>query len=154
MHRTLVNMNPSVEARTIEEVFDRLFGSQTRPNGTPTTTLPIDIFEQDGNLIVKAAVPGISPEELEIQIENNVLTIRGESHAESATEDQKVYRREVSYGAFARSVRLPDNLNLEQVGADFKNGIVTISLPRVPEEKPKTLKIPVRTPETQPTPEA
>lgn len=144
MLRTLVNLNPSQEARSMEEIFDHLFGTPVRPNGTPAGTLLLDILEQEGTLKIRAAVPGIEPNDLEIQIEKNVLTIRGETRQENESKDEKIYRREVSYGAFSRSVRLPDNLDLDKVDAHFKNGIVTISLPRVPEEKPKSIKVSVR----------
>ena len=149
MLRTLVNLNPANEFRTIEELFDGLFGTPSRP--TPAaTTLPIDITENEGTLFVRAAVPGIEPEALDVNIEKNILTIRGETKHESSGENEKVYRREVSYGAFSRSVRLPDGLNLEAVDAEFKNGFVTIKLPRIPEEKPKALKINVRPAESTP----
>ena len=144
MLRTLVNVNPSTEVRAIEQMFDQLFGSPIRTTTTPVGTLPVDVSEREGNLVIRAVVPGIDPNELEIQVENNVLTIRGEVRHEESKED-KVYRREVSYGSFSRSIRLPENLNLEAVDAQFKNGIVTISLPRLIEEKPKAMKIAVRT---------
>lgn len=144
MLRTLVNMNPAHEVRSMEEIFDQLFGAPVRPNGTPVGTLPLDILESEGVLKIRAAVPGVEPNELEIQIEKNVLTIRGEIRHEEEAKDEKVYRREVSYGSFARSVRLPEGLDFERVDAEFKNGIVTISLPRVPEEKPKAIKVNVR----------
>ena len=120
-----------------------------RPTAPQAGTLPLDIFEREGKLVVKAAVPGIEPSELEVQIENKVLTIRGETRHEEEADDTKVYRREVSYGSFSRSVRLPEGLNFEAVEAEFKNGIVTISLPRLPEEKPKALKIHVKSADTQ-----
>jgi len=136
----------------MEEIFDHLFGTPARSSNNPAGTLAIDIYEQDGVLNIRAAVPGIEPKDLEIQIEKNVLTIRGETRHESESKEQKVYRREVSYGAFSRSVRLPEDLNLDAVDAEFKNGIVTISLPRLPEEKPKSVKVTVRTTETTPEP--
>ena len=153
MLRTLVNMNPSHEVRTMEEILDQLFGTPLRPSSPQVGTLPIDVIEQEGVLKIRAAIPGIDPNELEIQVEKNVLTIRGEVKHEVESDDVKVYRREVSYGAFSRSVRLPENLDLDKVEANFKNGIVTISLPRVPEEKPKTIKINVRSIEESATPE-
>ncbi|WP_227625094.1 Hsp20/alpha crystallin family protein [Fimbriimonas ginsengisoli] len=137
-----MNLSPAADFRAMEEMFDRVFGSPSRP---AATTLPVDITENDGKLYVRAAVPGIEPNELDIQIEKNVLTIRGEARAESTSQDEKVYRREVSYGSFGRSIRLPEGLNLDETQADFKNGIVTITLPRLPEEKPKSLKVTVRT---------
>lgn len=130
------------------KIFDRLIGSPYRPTAPAVSSLPIDITEHDGKLFVRAAVPGVEPGQLDIQIEKNVLTIRGESRQETENKEEKVYRREVSYGAFARSIRLPEGLNLETVEADFKNGIVTVTLPRLPEEKPKTLKVNVRGSET------
>jgi len=154
MLRTLVNVNPSAEARAFEEMFGQLFGSPSKPASSPSGTLPLDIFEREGNLMIRASVPGIDPKELEIQIENNVLTIRGEAHHEGESKEDKIYRREVSYGSFSRSVRLPEGLNIESVDAEFKNGLVTISLPRLPEEKPKAFKIAVRTSESQPVAEA
>ena len=147
MVRTLVNLNPSQEARSMEEIFDHLFGTPVRPTTSPVSTLPIDIVEHEGSLKIRAAVPGVEPKDLEIQVEKNVLTIRGEIKQFNESNDVKVYRREVSYGAFARSVRLPDNLDIDNVDAEFKNGLVTISLPRIPEEKPKSIKITVRTSE-------
>jgi len=129
----------------MEEMFEHLFGSSEKPTGTPVSTLPIDITESEGNLVIRAAVPGIEPGELDIQIEKNVLTIKGKTTHQNESNDQKVYRREVSYGAFARSVRLPDGLNLDATDAQFKNGVVTITLPRVPEEKPKSIKVSVQT---------
>jgi len=149
--RTLVNLHPGAEFRAIEEVFDRLVGASQRPSngqGIPAGTLPVDITEREGKLLVRAAVPGIAPEELEIQIEKNVLTIRGEAKYEATTEDEKVYRREVNYGKFARSIRLPEGLNLDATDAEFKNGVVTISIPRLPEEKPKSVKVNVRNTES------
>jgi len=154
MLRTLVNVTPTNESRAIEDMFDRLFGSPIRPSAPQAGTLPLDILEHDGKLVLKAAVPGIDPNDIEIQIENNVLTIKGETRHDEEAKDAKIYRREVSYGSFSRSVRLPDNLNLEAVDAEFKNGLVTISLPRVEEEKPKAFKVAVRTAEAQPATEA
>jgi len=137
----------------MEEIFDQLFGAPIRPANPQVGVLPIDVVEQEGTLKIRAAVPGIDPNELEIQIEKNVLTIRGEVKHEAENSETKVYRREVSYGAFSRSVRLPENLDLNNVQADFKNGIVTISLPRIPEEKPKAIKINIRSIEEPANPE-
>ncbi len=143
MLRTLVNVDPNNEFRSIEELFDRFFGQPSRPVPGPTT-LPVDILERDGAVLVKAAVPGVDPNELEVTVENNVLSIRGETRQDTNSENDKVYRREVSYGAFSRSIRLPDKLDLSAVTADFQHGVVTISIPRLPEAKLQSLKVPVR----------
>jgi HSP20 family protein len=145
--RTLVNLNPHNEFRAMEEALERLFGSPVRPaNPTGTNALPLDIIEREGKLIVRASIPGVHPNELDVQVEANVLTIRGESRHESE-ENEKVYRREITTGRFARSIRLPEGLDLNAVDAEFRNGVVTITLPRIVEEKPKALKVNVRTAE-------
>lgn len=150
--RTLVNLHPVNEFRAFDEMFERLFGGPTA-SAPVVSTLPIDITERENVLLVRAAVPGIAPEELEIQVENNVLTIRGETKVDNAQENDRIYRREISYGSFSRSLRLPENLNLNEVTADFKNGMVTVSIPRVVEEKPQPRRIPVRVSEPQTAPE-
>jgi len=124
-------------------MFERMFGAPSRPV-SGASTLPIDVIERDGNLLVKAAVPGVDPANLDVTVENNVLTIRGETNHESSNEGDKIYRREVSYGAFSRSIRLPENLDLNAISASFEHGTVTVTLPRVPEVKPKALKIEVK----------
>ena len=142
MHN-IIAFNPIDDIRRFEEGFNRLFNTQTP--ATNFTQIPLDILESDGKVIVKAAVPGISPDELEITVEKNVLTIKGEHRHEVVSEDTKVFRRENTYGAFQRSIRLGENLNTEAVEANFKNGIVTVTIPRKEEEKPKSLRIPVTT---------
>jgi HSP20 family protein len=149
MLRTLVNVEPT-EIRSIEEVFDRLFGQPTRPVHN-STTLPVDVTEHDGSLFIKAAVPGVDPKDLEITIENNVLSIRGETRNETHTDNEKIYRREVSYGAFSRSIRLPEKLDHSGISAEFSHGMVTVKLPRQPEVKPQILKVEVKNLNANPT---
>jgi len=141
--KTLVHVNPINEFRSMDEVIERLFGRA--PALSPNATaLPIDIFEKEGKFTVKASVAGVDPANLDVQIENNVLTIRGETKSEYEDGNVKVYRREVSYGSFARSIRLPENLNVAEADAQFAHGFVTISIPKVEEEKPKAFKVQVK----------
>jgi len=141
--KTLVRVNPMSDFRAMDEMLERFFGRSPMisPNAT---TLPIDVFDRDGKLVVKAAIPGIAPENLDIQIEGNVLTIRGEVKSEYENQDVKVYRREMSYGSFARSIRLPDDIDIEHADAEFDNGFVTIAFPKLEEEKPKSIQVKVR----------
>ena len=141
--KTLVRVNPLSDFRAMDEMFERFFGRspQISPNAV---SMPIDVFDRNGNLMVRAAIPGISPENLDIQIENNVLTIRGEVKSDFESEDVKVYRREMSYGSFARSIRLPENIDVDRADADFENGFVTITFPKLEEEKPKAIQVKVK----------
>jgi HSP20 family protein len=141
--KTLVRVNPMSDFRAMDEMLERFFGRSPiiSPNAT---NLPIDVFDRDGKLMVKAAIPGIAPENLDIQIEGNVLTIRGEVKSEYENQDVKVYRREMSYGSFARSIRLPDDIDVEHADAEFDNGFVTIAFPKLEEEKPKSIQVKVK----------
>lgn len=141
--KTLVRVNPLNDIRTMDEMFERLF-ARTPIQSPMSAVMPIDVFERNGKFTVRASVPGIDPQNLDVQIEGGVLTITGEVQHDYNDENIKVYRREVSYGSFVRSIRLPEELNLEEVDAEFKNGFVTISIPRIEPEKPKALKVNVR----------
>lgn len=145
INRNLVTFDPVAEFRALDEWFDRMFGAvSTGQQARNVSTMPVDITEKDGKLLLTAQVPGISPENLEVTVENNVLSIRGESKHDYENKDTRVYRREIGYGRFSRSIRLPDGLDLNAIDAEFKNGHVTIAIPRLPEEKPQPLKVNVR----------
>ena|ERR1022692_4610696 len=146
MLKTTVNANPLAEFRALDEMFDRMLGTPHRVGPTHSTQglLPVDVVEKDNALFVKAAVPGVDPEHVDIQIENNVLTISGELKSDYEDTQAKIYRREYSYGKFSRSIRLPEDLDLEQVSAEFNHGFVTVTLPRAAQPAPKTLRVPIK----------
>lgn len=136
----------------MDSLLERLFGEpQTRwPQvSTSTTTVPIAVYEKDNNLIVNASIPGVEPENIDISVDNGVLTIRGESKLEEAFQDARVYRREYAHGSFARSLRLPEQLDLDKIDAEFKNGFVTITIPSIAEPKSKAIKVPLRSTDTK-----
>lgn len=145
--RTLVNVNPAAEIRAFEEMFERLFATPRVPNPA-THALPIDVLERENKLVVRASVPGIDPNALEVQVEANVLTISGVTASDSETSNEKVYRREITTGRFSRSLRLPEGLDLDKIEAEFRHGVVTITLPRQEEEKPKSIRIAIRNGDT------
>jgi HSP20 family protein len=125
----------------MEEALERLFGSPSRTDGP--AALPIDVTEREAGLMVKAAVPGVDPADLQVQVEQNVLTIRGEFRSETS-EDEKVYRREIATGQFVRSLRIPDGFDLERIDAEFRHGVVTVTIPKSEQQKPKTIQVNVR----------
>ena len=149
--KTLVHVNPLSEFRAMDEVFDRLFSRVATATSPNAAALAVDVFEKEGKFTVKASVPGVDPSNLDIQIENNVLTVRGETKSEYEDTSVKIYRREVSYGSFARSIRLPENLNIAEADAQFAHGFVTISIPKIEVEKPKAFKVPVKSTNVLPT---
>lgn len=109
----------------------------------PQLALPLDVYEKDGVLNVRAAMPGVAPENVEISMEDNVLTISGENHSSHEDKESKIYRRENVYGQFRRSVRLSEEFDAARANAQFKNGMVTVTIPRSETAKPKVFRIPV-----------
>ena len=149
MMSNITRFDPLSEMQRMSDMFDRLFGSPLVSSHSFITapresTVPLDVIEKEGKLLVRAAVPGVSPDELNVSIENNVLTISGEMKHEQEDENDKVYYRECCYGSFSRSIRLPEHLQIDKVDAEFSNGYVIITIPKLPEAQPQSLKVPIR----------
>ncbi|MEX2081662.1 MAG: Hsp20/alpha crystallin family protein [Dehalococcoidia bacterium] len=103
--------------------------------------LSVDVRESADAYVVEAAVPGIDPKDLDIQVEDDVLTIKGEFRHEDETQESEYLRRELHWGAFERSLRLPPTVDAEQAKAEFTHGKLTLTLPKRPEARAKTIKI-------------
>jgi HSP20 family protein len=103
----------------------------------------VDVLEKDGNLILRAEVPGMSQKDIDLKLEGNVLTMKGEK--KSSEEEKKVnYRRvESCYGSFTRSFTLPESVDRDKISADYKDGILTITIPQKPEIKPREIPVSV-----------
>ncbi|MCH7759691.1 Hsp20/alpha crystallin family protein [Patescibacteria group bacterium] len=101
----------------------------------------INLYEEKGKLIAETSVPGIDPKKINIFIEDNVLIIQGESEKISELEDKNYYRKEVQYGSFHRSVRLPFKVLEDQARADYQDGLLRIKVPKAPQSKTKKIKI-------------
>lgn len=99
------------------------------------------IYETKDALHVEAEIPGVTPEDLEISVEGDTLSIKGERHPSTAEEKPSYHRREIEYGRFNRSINLPTRILAEKVTAKAADGILTITLPKVEEVKPKTVKV-------------
>jgi HSP20 family protein len=104
-------------------------------------TFPIDLSEAEDKVTVKAVLPGVKPEDVEISVSENVLTIKGETRSEETSEKENFYRREIRYGAFSRSIPLPTRVDYEKADADFSDGVLTVSLPKAEDVKPKSIKV-------------
>ena len=99
------------------------------------------MYETDDQVVVKAAAPGVSPKDIEVTITGNVLTIKGEMKAEEKVEKGNYLRQERRYGSFCRQVALPEGVKTDNVQATFKDGILSLELPKVEAAKPKTVKV-------------
>jgi HSP20 family protein len=148
--RVLSRWEPSRGATTLQEQFNRLFGDvfeRTGEESNLTSWAPaVDIYETEHELVVKADVPDVDPKDLDIRVENNILTIRGERKFEKKVDENNYLRVERAYGSFARSFTLANTVNAEAIKADYQNGVLTLSIPKREEAKPKQIKVNVGTP--------
>ena len=105
---------------------------------------PIEMFEKEDKFIVKAELPGMKKEEIDISVVGDTLTIKGERRAETETKEEDYYCCERSYGSFVRSITLPTAVDTKKVAATYEDGVLEISLPKAAEAKPKKVEITVK----------
>ena len=145
MRATLTQLHPFRGVSSLQDQINRLFDGaldHSSDEGNLTTWAPaVDIFETEHNLVVKADLPDVKPEELDIRVENNILTIRGERKFEKKVNENNYLRVERSYGSFSRIFSLSNTVNTESIQADYKNGVLTLSIPKREEAKPKQIKV-------------
>jgi HSP20 family protein len=125
----------------LNRLFSDFFGRTSQDQNLTPWAPAVDIFEGEHELVVKADLPDIKPEELDIRVENNILTIRGERKFEKKAEEKNYLRVERSYGSFARSFSMANTINTEAIKADYKDGVLTLSIPKREEAKPKQIKV-------------
>jgi HSP20 family protein len=147
MSSFITRFDPFRDLVQLQDRVNRLFqesAAQTGPEEGFTTSSfvpPVDIYENEHNIVLKLEVPGVDQKELDIRIENNTITIRGDRKFEKETKEENYHRVERRYGSFQRSFGLPNTVNPEQVTADYNNGILTVTLAKRAEAKPKQIKV-------------
>jgi HSP20 family protein len=148
--RSMNRWEPSRGATTLQEQLNRVFGNLLERTGDESNLTPwapaVDIFETEHELVVKADLPDVNPQDLDIHVENNILTIRGERKFENKVKEENYLRIERAYGSFSRSFSLANSVKSEAIRADYKNGVLTLSIPKREEAKPKQIKVNVGTP--------
>src|ERR1700752_750107 len=127
----------------LNRLFTDFFGRAMQEQNLTTWAPSVDIYEAEHELVVKADLPDIKPEDLDIRVENNILTIRGERKFEKKEDEKNYLRVERSYGSFARSFSLANTVNTEAIQADYKDGVLTLNIPKRDEAKPKQIKVQV-----------
>ena len=147
----LTRWEPVREMMTLREAMDRLFDDAfTRPISLRDggwSSPAVDMYQTDDEVVVKAALPGFKADEVQINVTGDVLTLRGETkHEEEKTsspqgKDKAWHIREHRWGSFERSIALPTEVMADRAAADFENGILTITLPKAEEVKPKTISV-------------
>jgi HSP20 family protein len=121
--------------------FDRLFERPHSHLASRDWNVALDVAENDDNYTVKATVPGINPDDMEIVLEDDVLTLKGEIKSDEEIEEADYHVRERRYGSFSRSIRFPTAVNGDKVKATYSNGILTLDVPKAESVKPKRISI-------------
>jgi HSP20 family protein len=138
---------PFDELTNLHTTMDRLFGDlfengrDTGGNMTPTFRLPVDISENDNAYVIQAPVAGFKPEEVEVSVMGNVLTIRAEHREEKEDKKENYLRREIVYGDMVRQIALPNDARADNINASFDNGVLKIEVPRAPRAQPKRIEV-------------
>ena len=141
----LTRWDPFRELNVLQERMNRLFQDYA-PRGEQELTAgnfapPVDIYEDEQNVTLKVEVPGLDPKDVDVRVENNTLTIRGERKFEKDEKEENFHRVERHYGAFVRSFTLPNTVDTDNVKAEYDNGVLKIQLAKRAEAKPKQIKI-------------
>ena len=134
----LVNMQ-----RELGRVFDNLFSDAKGDVFVADWAPRVDVMEQKDSYIIKAEMPGVNKDDVRITLHENVLSIRGEKKQEKEEKDVNYHRIERSYGTFERQFALPTGVKSDKIDASYKDGILTVTLPKVEEAKPKEIEVKV-----------
>jgi HSP20 family protein len=143
----ITRWDPFAEMASFRNAIDRMF-DEVRPfrsffgdgNGTQTY-FPVDVFETDEDVVVKASLPGFKPEDIDISVHGDVLTIKGELKEEKEDKAKNWYRRERRYGSTVRQITLPAEVSTEKADAQFEEGVLRLTLPKSEAAKPKQIKV-------------
>jgi len=142
----IVRWDPFREMMTLRNVMDRMFEDsmvrrlQSATDGTEGF-LPLDMYQTDNEVVIKASLPGMKPENVDISITGDVLTIRAEQQQEEEAKDENYIVRERRYGSTTRAIQIPVAVQGDKAEATFENGILVLTLPKAEEVKPKQIKV-------------
>jgi HSP20 family protein len=142
----LVRWDPSREVDSLQSemnrVFDAFFGGPTGNSGRARRWVPaMDLVESDDHLVLRADLPGLERDDVDIEIKDGVLTVSGERKSEHEEKADGFYRVERAYGSFSRSLSLPDGIDADQVTAEFDKGVLEVRIPKPEERKPHRVEI-------------
>jgi HSP20 family protein len=140
----LIKWEPLREMMGMRHAMDRLFDDFL--SYAPMTykgygVVNLDMYQTDNDIVIKAAIPGVKPQDLKISVTSDVLTIRGEVKVDEEVKEANYHIRERRYGSFSRSVTLPGKVVADKAVAEFKDGVLNLTLPKAEEIKPKTITV-------------
>jgi len=142
----LQRLEPFNELRHMQETMNRVlrgFAGGTEGQEMETWAVPLDVVQEGDSFSVRASMPGVNPDDIKVSIEDNVLTIRGQSAYESEHKETNYLMRERRTGSFHRALRLPDTVDTDQAHPFYEHGVLTITIPKAESKKAKQLQISV-----------
>jgi|SRR6266404_2460964 len=141
----ITRWDPFRDINQLQGSLNRLFQDYNRGSDELTTSgsfVPaVDVYDDEHNLVLKMEVPGVDQKDIDIRLENNTLTVRGERNFEKEEKEENFHRIERRYGTFSRSFTLPNSVDTEKVNANYENGVLKIALAKRAEAKPKQIKV-------------
>ena len=143
----MVRWEPVRDLLTLQERMNRMFDPTFRGTSEEDWALggswapAVDIYEKDGNIVLKAELPGVDPKDVDVRVENNLLTLRGERKFENEVKRDSYHRVERSYGSFSRSFTLPSVVDTANIRAEYRDGVLHMTLPKREEAKPRQIQI-------------
>ena len=142
----ITRWDPFRELSTLQNRVNSLFQDYGRPGQDELTTTSsfvpaVDVYEDEHKVTLKLEIPGIKQEDVDIRLENNTLTVRGERNFEKEEKEENFHRIERRYGSFSRSFTLPNTIDTDSVNANYENGVLKVELAKREEAKPKQIKV-------------
>ena len=139
----LARRDPFREMLSLRNTMDRLFDNfMMEPTwSNENMGMAMDVSENDNEFLVKASLPGVKPEDIDITLNNNTLTIKGESKSDEEKEGEHYHMRERRFGTFSRSISLPNSVKADDISANYEDGILTLRLPKAEEAKPRRIEV-------------
>ena len=141
----VVRFDPFRDITALRDEMNRLFNRTVGGEGVSTSgsawTPAVDIFDGDEAIRLRAELPGLTPEDIDIEVDDNVLTLKGERRFTDEVQEGRYYRLERAYGHFQRSVTLPQGVKADEISASFDNGVLTVGVPKADEVKPRKIAV-------------
>ena len=137
----IVRWDPFRDVTSLRDEVNRLFSRTLGDGGAETWTPALDVLDTSEAVVVKAELPGMRPEDIDIEVDDNVLTIRGERRFEEKIEEGRFYRLERAYGHFSRSLGLPQGVRSDEISANFDRGVLEVRVPKTEEARPRKITV-------------
>ena len=136
----IIRWDPFRELTTLQDQFNRLV-DQVWGTRQESWLPAVDVFDTKDAVVLKAELAGMNPDDIQIEVDDNVLTIKGERKFEEKVDDERYYRIERRFGSFQRSLALPQGVKADEITATYEDGILTVTVPKAEEEKPKRIEV-------------